>query len=309
MDSGGRVMYALNVGEMGILKALSTPIFPRFYRCFLRFILQFVFSDIHVPRYFGSFAVFSFFLLSLFYGIVSSGHVNRIIRLVTLNFGFVITHVDMSGNKNMTKQYILKLLGLDVHPSIISFDVDKARSTLEQQIWIQSVDIRKIYPNRICISMVEREPYAIWQHDGVMDVIDDTGRIILPFQAGLVQNLPLVVGQGAQKAAKLFIQSLLPYSQFRDRIRAYVRVGDRRWDIFLENGVRIMLPEQGAVERLVALLKTNTAKDLFSRDALSIDLRLSDRITIALSDEVLAQHRATVMEEERILKVLKERNI
>ncbi|MDD9329554.1 MAG: cell division protein FtsQ/DivIB, partial [Bartonella sp.] len=90
-----------------------------------------------------------------------------------------------------------------------------------------------------------------------------------------------------------FIQSLSPYSQFRDRIRAYVRVGDRRWDIFLENGVRIMLPEQGAVERLVALVKTNTAKDLFSLDALSIDLRLSDRITIALSDEVLARHRAT----------------
>ncbi|MDD9334372.1 MAG: cell division protein FtsQ/DivIB, partial [Bartonella sp.] len=132
---------------------------------------------------------------------------------------------------------------------------------------------------------------------------------IIPFQASLVQSLPLVVGQGAQKAAKLFIQSLSPYSQFRDRIRAYVRVGDRRWDIFLENGVRIMLPEQGAVERLVALVKTNTAKDLFSLDALSIDLRLSDRITIALSDEVLARHRATVMEEERILKVLKEGNI
>ncbi|MCL6230243.1 cell division protein FtsQ/DivIB [Bartonella bilalgolemii] len=302
-------MYALNVGKIGVFRVLSVPIFPRFYRRFFRFILQFLFVDIHVPRYFGSFAVFSFFFLSLFYGIVFSGHMNRIIRLVTLNFGFVITHVDMSGNKNMTEQYVLKLLSLDVYPSIISFDVDKARSTLEQQIWVQSADIRKIYPNRICISIVEREPYAIWQHDGVMDVIDDTGRIILPFQAGLVQNLPLVVGQGAQNAAKLFIQSLSTYSQFRNRIRAYVRVGDRRWDIFLENGVRIMLPEQGAIERLIALVETNTAKDLFSRDALSIDLRLSDRITIALSDEVLTRHRATVMEEERILKELRERSI
>ncbi|CBI76675.1 Cell division protein ftsQ homolog [Bartonella clarridgeiae 73] len=305
-------MYALNVGKMGVLgalKVLLVPIFRRFYRRFLRFMLQFVLVDIHVPRYFGSFAVFSFFLLSLFYGIVSSSHMDKIIRFATSNFGFVITHVDMSGNKNMTEQSILKLLELDAHPSIISFDVDKARSTLEQQMWVQSAYVQKIYPNRIYIAVVEREPYAIWQHDGVMDIIDDTGYIILPFQAGLVQDLPLVVGQGAQNAAKLFIQSLSAYSQFRDRIRAYVRVGDRRWDIFLENGVRIMLPEQGAIERLVALVKTDMVDDLFSRDALSIDLRLSDRITIALSDEVLARHRAMLMEEERILKILKERSI
>ncbi|AQX28246.1 cell division protein FtsQ [Bartonella sp. JB63] len=302
-------MYALNVGKIGVLKVLLVPIFPRFYRRFLRFMSQFVLVDIHVPRYFGSFAVFSFFLLSLFYGIVSSSHIDKIIRFVTSNFGFLITHIDMSGNKNITEQYVLKLLGLDAHPSIISFDVDKARSVLERQMWVQSAYVQKIYPNRICISVVEREPYAIWQHDGVMDIIDDTGHIILPFQAGLVQDLPLVVGQGAQNAAKLFIQSLSAYSQFRDRIRAYIRVGDRRWDVFLENGVRIMLPEQGAIERLVALSEMNMADDLFSRDALSIDLRLSDRITIALSDEVLARHRATVMEEEHILKLLKERSI
>lgn len=62
MDSGGRVVYALNVDRINVLMVQSAPVFPRLYRRFLRFIFQSVVS-IYVPRHFGSFAVlfFSFF--------------------------------------------------------------------------------------------------------------------------------------------------------------------------------------------------------------------------------------------------------
>ncbi|WP_240536694.1 cell division protein FtsQ/DivIB [Bartonella sp. WD12.1] len=301
MDSGGRVVYALNVDRINILMVQSVPVFPRLYRRFCRFIFQFV-TSIYVPRHFGSFAVLSFFFLSVLYGISSNGQMDSIIKAAPLNFGFVVTDVDMNGNKRIARQDILKILGLDAYPSIISFDVNKARFILEQQTWIQSADVQKIYPNRVRISVIEREPYAIWQHDGIMDIVDHTGCVIAPFQAGLVQNLPLVVGQGAQSAAKLFIKELSVYPQLSSRVRAYVRVGDRRWDLVLDNGMRIMLPEKRAIESLSSLFKTGTVQDLFVRDVLSIDLRLSDRITVSLSDEALARHRAVVAEEERILK-------
>ncbi|WP_244428346.1 cell division protein FtsQ/DivIB [Bartonella bovis] len=301
MDSGGRVVYALNVDRINVLMVQSAPFFPRLYRRFRRFIFQFI-VNIYVPRHFGSFAVLFFFSLSALYGISSNGQMDGIIKAAPLNFGFIVTDVDMNGNKRVAKQDILKILGLDAYPSIISFDVNKARFILEQQAWIQSANVQKIYPNQVSISVIEREPYAIWQHDGVMDIIDHTGYVIAPFQVGLVQNLPLVVGQGAQNAAKLFIQELWVYPQLRNRISAYVRVGDRRWDIILNNGVRIMLPEKGAIESLSSLIKTGMAEDLFARDVLSIDLRLSDRITVSLSDEALVHHRAVVAEKERVLK-------
>ncbi|MEL6088636.1 cell division protein FtsQ/DivIB [Bartonella schoenbuchensis] len=302
MDSGGRVVYALNVDRINVLMVQSAPVFPRLYRRFLRFIFQSVVS-IYVPRHFGSFAVLFFFFLSVFYGISSNGQMDNIIKAAPLNFGFVVTNVDMGGNKRIARQDILKILGLDAYPSIVSFDVNKARFILERQAWIQSADVQKIYPNRVRISVVEREPYAVWQHDGIMDIVDHTGYVIAPFQAGLVQNLPLVVGHGAQNAAKLFIQELSAYPQLSDRVRAYVRVGNRRWDIVLDNGMRIMLPEKGAIESLSSLIKAGTTQDLFVRDVLSVDLRLSDRITVSLSDEALARHRAAVAEEERVLKV------
>ncbi|MFT4320923.1 cell division protein FtsQ/DivIB [Bartonella bacilliformis] len=304
MDSGGRIVYALNVEKTGFLRILSVTVLQRLYRRVFWFLFKCV-AGIDVPRHAGSFAVLSFFFLSILYSISSGGYMNHFMKVAVSNSGFLVTHVDMSGNKHMMEQDILKILGLDEYPSMISFDIDRARFILEQQPWVRLADVQKIYPNRLRISLVEREPYAVWQHNGEINIIDDTGYVIAPFQADLVQNLSFVVGQGAHKTAKLFIQALSVYPQLQNRIRAYVRVGDRRWDLFLANGVRIMLPENGAIERLASFIEQGVAKDLFSRDVLNIDLRLSDRITVSLSDQALTRRRAVVLEEERLLKMLK----
>ncbi|OPB35758.1 cell division protein FtsQ/DivIB [Bartonella taylorii] len=298
-------MYALNVNKIDMMEVPLVSALPRLYRRFLRFMFEFIFIRIHIPRHLGSFAVLLFFFVTVLYGLSSSGHMGMIIKTVVSDVGFVVTDVDIIGNKRLVKQEVLKILELDTAPSIFTFDVDKARSLLEQQAWVQSVNIQKIYPNRVLISVVEREPYAIWQHDGMMDIIDHTGRVIVPFKGKIVLGLPLVVGQGAQNSAKMFIQTLSAYPQLYSRVRAFVRVGDRRWDLVLDNGVRVMLPEKGAFERLSSLIKTGTMQNLFTRDILSVDLRLVDRITVSLSDEALERRGAAVAEEERILKARK----
>ncbi|WP_455476686.1 cell division protein FtsQ/DivIB [Bartonella sp. B41] len=294
-------MYALNVIKVNVPMVLSVPVWPRLYRRFLRFISEFVFVKIHIPRHFGSFAVLFFFLVTVLYGVLSSGRMGGGMNAAISNFGFVITNVEISGNNRMIKQEILKLLGFYSFPSIFAFDVDRARSILEQQVWVQSASVQKIYPNRVRISLVEREPYAIWQHDGMMDIVDIAGRVIMPFRGRSVQGLPLVVGYGAQNAAK-FIQALSVYPKLHRHVRAYVRIGDRRWDLVLDNGMRIMLPENNALERVSSFIRMGAAEDIFLRDVLSIDLRLADRITVSLSDEALKRREVSIAEEERILK-------
>ncbi|WP_375702010.1 cell division protein FtsQ/DivIB [Bartonella sp. AA89HNZF] len=298
-------MHALSINKTNIpMEVLSVPALPRLYRRFLRFMFEFVFVNIHIPRHFGSFAVVWFFLVTAFYGLSSSGQMGVIVKTIISDIGFVVVDVDIRGNNRLAKQDILKILKLDVASSIFTFDVERARSLLEKQPWVQSANVQKIYPNRMRISIVEREPYAIWQHDGLVDIVDYTGRVIVPFKGKNVWNLPLVVGQGAQNAAKVFIQALLVYPEIYNRVRAFVRVGGRRWDLVLDNGMRVMLPESGALERLSSLVSSGTMQDLLSRDILSVDLRLADRITVSLSDETLERYHTTV-EEERILKARK----
>ncbi|WP_336276534.1 cell division protein FtsQ/DivIB [Bartonella sp. CB178] len=297
-------MCALSVDQTNARVESSVFAFPRLYRRFFR-LFAFVFFNVHVPRHLGSFAVVFFFFITALYGVLSSGRAETIVAAAISNVGFAVTSVDVRGNKRVARQEILELLELDVSQSMFTFDVGKARSALEQHVWVESANVQKVYPNRLCVTIVERKPYAIWQHDGVLDVIDSTGRVIVPFQGGRIRDLPLVVGQGAQISAKAFIQALSVYPEVYDRVRAYVRIGDRRWDLILNNGVRVMLPEDDVLGGLTSLIKTGRAQYLFSRDVLSVDLRLLDRITVSLSDDALARRDAAVAEEERVLKAYK----
>ncbi len=52
------------------------------------------------------------------------------------------------------------------------------------------------------------------------------------------------------------------YPALAGKVRAYIRVADRRWDILLENGVRIMLPEDEPMKAL-AEVERRIAKSIF----------------------------------------------
>ena len=57
------------------------------------------------------------------------------------------------------------------------------------------------------------------------------------------------------------------------RVRGLVRKGERRWDLVLDQGQRIMLPAQGALTALEAAIALDRAQDLLGRDIAAIDLR------------------------------------
>ena len=63
-----------------------------------------------------------------------------------------------------------------------------------------------------------------------------------------------------------------------------VLVAGRRWDLHLDNGVTVKLPEKGVREALAQLVKLNSEKQLLARDVVVIDLRLPDRVTVRLPE-------------------------
>jgi cell division protein FtsQ len=61
-----------------------------------------------------------------------------------------------------------------------------------------------------------------------------------------------------------------------------VLVANSRWDLHLENGVTVKLPEKGIDAALAELVKLDSQSRLLDRDVSVIDLRLPDRITVRL---------------------------
>jgi cell division protein FtsQ len=143
----------------------------------------------------------------------------------------------------------------------------------------------------------EREAFALWQKDRRVTVIADDGTVLEPYVAPRLVQLPLVVGAGAQTKAKEFLALLDRYPALRNLVSASILVGERRWNLRLQNGIDVRLPESevaAALERLVAL---DREKNLLSRDIVAIDLRIPDRLTVRLSDG-LAQARLDALKEK-----------
>lgn len=233
-----------------------------------------------MPRYLGTFFTLGFLSITSLYGIVLGGHGVLVAKELTAAVGLSVEEVRVSGDQYTSEIDILQNIGLDGANSLLMMDVNDVRSRLKRLAWVKDVELRKIYPNTIEVSLVERIPFAIWQHDAALDVIAADGRIIAPLFSNANGTLPLVVGAGANEKAGEFVQMVAKWPQLNALIKAYVRVADRRWDLHFKNGLTVKLPVDNVAQTIARLEKLNFERDIISRKIAYIDMRLDDRISI-----------------------------
>jgi cell division protein FtsQ len=249
------------------------------------------------PRGVGTAGTIAVIVASLAYGAVKGDHVPAVVeafkdaRDAAANAaGFRIVSVALAGQHHISREDVLAAAGVTDTTSLLFLDVEQTRERLKGNPWIADATVLKLYPGELQIGIREREAFALWQKDGRVSVIADDGTVLEPYVAPRLIELPLVVGRGAETRAKEFLALLDRYPDLRASVRATVLVGERRWNLRLQNGVDVRLPETDiapALERLVALDKD---KSLTTRDIVAIDLRLPDRVTVRLS-EAAAQAR------------------
>ena len=249
------------------------------------------------PRGVGVAGTVVVILASLAYGAVKGDHIPSIIAALKdardgagNAAGFRIVSVALAGQHHVSREEVLAAAGVSGSTSLLFLDVEQTRERLKTNPWIADATVLKLYPGELQIGIKEREAFALWQKDGQVSVIADDGTVLEPYVSPRLIELPLVVGRGAETRAKEFLVLLDRYPALRAFVRAAVLVGERRWNLRLNNGIDVRLPETDiapALERLVALDKE---KNLITRDIVAIDLRLPDRVTVRLS-EAAAQAR------------------
>ena len=146
--------------------------------------------------------------------------------------------------------------------------------------------------------ITERQAFALWQKDGRVSVIAADGTVLEPFVENRYLGLPLVVGRGAQRQAKDFLAIVDRYPDIRSAMRASVLVAERRWNLRLNNGIDVRLPEANVEQALDRLVALDRDKKLLSRDIVAVDLRLPDRVTVRLSDAA-AQARDDALKDKK----------
>jgi cell division protein FtsQ len=257
--------------------------------------------DLQLPRGAGIAAAALFVLGAIGYGAVRGGHGPALIaelsdlRDAAANgLGFRITSIALAGGKQVTREEILTTAGVTGRTSLLFLDAASARQRLKTNPWIAEATVLKLYPGRLHIEVTERDAFALWQKEGRVTVISADGTVVEPYVARRFASLPLVVGHGAGAKASSFLAVLDHYPALRDQVRASVLVAERRWNLKLKNGMDVRLPENGVERALDLLVQLDRDKKLLTRDITLIDLRLSDRVTVRLSEEAWAIREETV---------------
>jgi cell division protein FtsQ len=198
--------------------------------------------------------------------------------------GFRVAQWSIAGRHQLTEQDVLSLAGVSDRTSLPFLDVEEARARLKASPWIAEAAVRKLYPAHLQVNIEEREPFALWQRDGKVFVIAGDGTVLAPLTDRRFATMPLVVGPGAEKKAKEFLAVLDRYPELRKQVRAAILVGERRWNLKLVNGIDVRLPEIEVTQALDTLTALDHDKKLLTRDITAVDLRLSDRVSVRLSD-------------------------
>ena len=202
--------------------------------------------------------------------------------------GFEIEDVRLIGNQMVSEQMVLFALGTGPNEAIFGFDVSAAKERVESLAWVESVSIQRLWPNTLQVSIVEREPYALWQTGGKVFVIDAKGHVLEEFTNSAFASLPRFVGEGAEKHAKDLMTMMADHPDIAQKVVAYVRVADRRWNLRLASGADVKLPEENTKEALELLSVLDAREGLLSRNVEMVDLRLQDRVTVRLPEEAVA---------------------
>jgi len=212
--------------------------------------------------------------------------------------GFRIAAISLTGPKEVSREEILTTAGVTGRASLLFLDAAAARTRLLANPWIADAAVLKLYPDRLQITITERQAFALWQKDGRVSVIAADGTVLEPFVENRYLGLPLVVGRGAQRQAKDFLAIVDRYPDIRSVVHASVLVAERRWNLRLNNGIDVRLPEANVEQALDRLVALDQDKKLLSRAIVAGDLRLSDRVTVRLSDAA-AQARDDALKDKK----------
>ncbi len=241
-------------------------------------------------------AALGFMAVAGLYGLSSGGHIGRSadyatnkISTIIVKAGFAVNKVTIEGQHRSTNAEVMKALGLDRSTSTLAFDTTEAQDRLEKLPMVRRAQVMRLLPSQLHVVLEERVAYAVWQNRSALHLVDQDGVVIEKIKQRTNRKLPLVVGTGAAKHARDLLSELSQWPQIKSKVQAAVRVADRRWNLILHNGMEVRLPEVNAAGALKKVAELERSHAILSGDALSLDLRLSDRVTIRLSDDAASR--------------------
>lgn len=159
-------------------------------------------------------------------------------------------------NYTTTEDIRLRLLELEPLGGYFSQDVKKIQQHIEALSWIERAWVKKIWPNKLSVAVVEYIPRAVWNDK---QAIAYNGNVLdIPEEKFALLDLPYLYGDVQQ--SQIMITGLEQMNTILNRLSLSVTalyLNERgAWQVTLSNGVKLKLGTgewQSKLERLLAI--------------------------------------------------------
>ena len=205
---------------------------------------------------------------------------------------FQVRLVAIEGASTELADAVRAKLALALPQSSFAIDLDAARMRAEALDAVKTAELRVRSGGVLQVIITERDPVAVWRMPGGLTLIDETGHRVAGLAARSDRpDLPLIAGEGADKAVAEALDILAAAQPLIPQLRGMVRMGDRRWDLVMDRNQRVLLPSDDPVRAVESLIALDAAQDILARDIVAIDLRSDIRPSLRLSPQALDEIR------------------
>lgn len=205
---------------------------------------------------------------------------------------FAVNGIRIDGAGPVLSDRIREALDVQLPASSLALDLDAARERIEALPPIASAQIAVGADRQLVIRVRARTAVAAWRKIDGLWLVDAEGVVLGALESRERRSdLPLLVGRGAHKYVREALALAEAAGPLVERIEGLVRVGERRWDVVLDNNQRIMLPEIGAVDALMHVLALQLSEEVMERDVAVFDMRNRARPTVRLGEHAVYEMR------------------
>lgn len=209
----------------------------------------------------------------------------------TARAGLAVDRISVVGRDRTDAGAILATLGVSRGAPLLGVDVAAAREALEALPWVKSAVVARRLPDTLHVTIEERRPVALWQRaPGEYVLTDAEGAPIVVGDIARWSELPVILGAGAPETAMELFSVLRTAPDVAGRVKAATRLGDRRWDVLLddfEHGLTVKLPATGAAVAWARFAEVERSHGISQNNVSVVDMRLTDRLIVRLNGDGL----------------------
>lgn len=209
--------------------------------------------------------------------------------------GFRVENLLVEGRVHADPQVILAIVNTEKGEPLFGFDPEAARAQLEKISWVKTARVERRLPDTIYVRLEERVPLALWRHDGKLSLIDAEGQVLSDSNLAPFRHFAMVSGgEQAAKGAASLLALLAAETDIAKRVESAQWVGDRRWDLTLDNGILVRLPEGDiglALKRLAAAARED---GLLEKAIAEVDLHEPDRLVVRTRPGNVQEYKASL---------------